>query len=585
MARRLLALLAVSIVGAATLAVAGPASAAPTATIVSVETPQAGHVVVTVESVRPYVGIRLVDAKGILGSDAIRAVDADTYLATVDLTTWGLGAGSKVRVAGCTGNYSSSCTESVEQAFTPVDVAPTITWDEKVRVAADDPYYRISVSDPQGGGSTLRAVFASRGLTVQHAGVTELSYPTVNSVGPIKIFRCRNDLERCVDTGLESPEVEVRTGIPVQAHLSSYGTVGPRPDHPVMMSVYAAPGDYLLDSWVEGAAGLGESDVPVTIEGTAANPDRGMISVGVDLAGAPEGKKRIRIRLKRDYPGFGTVSGTAPWDIFDTIEVDLTAPLVKLTVGSTFLNPYPDGYRDFVEFTLVTDGLVTLDVLGPSGAVVRTFSHPGYIDTYWDGRDSQGRIVPAGTYTLRATGDDGLGNTTVVSRTVAVSSQRLVTKTFRRKVSAAGSLVHKYAGGCSKIAKPAARGWTGSLGLYSNTKCKKGWAKSVVETIHEMRVPTGVYRYQTLQVTTYGGAAKSARGSYLFLDQWRAKAEKWGDDDKRLGYALGKHVGPTRQAAPFITEDGWTAWSVWTGDGARYDVRDFTVELTYQVLV
>jgi hypothetical protein len=295
----------------------------------------------------------------------------------------------------------------------------------------------------------------------------------------------------------------------------------------------------------------------------------------------------VRASLSRDIDGFGVLSGTSQLESGE-VRIDVTPPSGAVSVSAHSLFPRRDGYRDSVTVALGVTGEYVdakLEVLDSDGSTVRTFHEEQSLGEFiWNGKVLGGYYASEGDYTFRATLTDYLGNAAVYEGgRVTVSSKKLVTRTFRETVSATGSMENKHVGRCSVLKRPSARGWAGSMGLYTNTRCNGNFAKSVVSTTHAIKVPKA-FRYGSFNISTYGGAATSRRGSYLFFDQLNKKLE-WGDDDKRLGYNLGAHAGPDHKAARYLVDDRFFVWGVYTYLGAAYDVKSFTVTLSYEVLV
>lgn len=258
-----------------------------------------------------------------------------------------------------------------------------------------------------------------------------------------------------------------------------------------------------------------------------------------------------------------------------------------------------DGYRDIgtVEYTVTEDSAdprhVQLDIRNSAGSLVLTrvdeiVADASSVGFGWDGRNQQRALVAAGVYSLAFTAIDSSDNrseTKTVSMTV--SRKRLVTKTMWRTVRAAGSKVDQYVGRCSTLRRPSARGWVGSLGLYSNTRCGSNDERSLVATAHAVRVPKAFQnRYGSLVVKVYGGAARSRPNSRALLEYLRVSDKAWVKDQV-IGPRVGTKTGQTAAAGRFVhakTTEPWVAWGLLTARGHRYDVRDFTVVLRYTVL-
>lgn len=287
------------------------------------------------------------------------------------------------------------------------------------------------------------------------------------------------------------------------------------------------------------------------------------------------------------------------------VEPDTTPPTINLNAWAPDpFHPVIDGYRD--TFTLdydVSDDLastieVQLSITNGSGTEV--FSHSGVLtnpaaETFrWDGRWPSGSIVPEGRYKLTFTAvDDSLNTSEPANAWVSVSHKKLVRKKLVKTVRAAPSKYDQFVGACSTLRKPSLRGWTGSLGYYSNTKCNRpnNFDSSVAWSLNATRVPRAFEnRYHSLTIKEYGGAAKRHPGSRLLIQYWRTSDDEWVLA-KFLGGKLGTHSGPTTNNAKAFVEpdpetgDRWVVWSAMTAVGERYDVRDFTVVLTYTALV
>ena len=161
--------------------------------------------------------------------------------------------------------------------------------------------------------------------------------------------------------------------------------------------------------------------------------------------------------------------------------------------------------------------------------------------------------------------------------------KKLAARTFRKTVSAGGSLKDQYVGRCSTLRKPSLRGWTGSLGLYTNTKCRRTFENSLIVTMHAVRTPLGAVKYGDFRVSAYGGAAKAAPRSLAYLE-YLNRSEDWVADT-RMSTSLTTHHGATRPGSNFVWGDRYVVWGAYTAMGAKYDIKNFTVTLKYFVLV
>lgn len=332
-----------------------------------------------------------------------------------------------------------------------------------------------------------------------------------------------------------------------------------------------AGGTYDVTWWVENEAGVDQGPgATIADVGFVADTP---VQFDVDLTGLTAGNWFFRASLTNESdsgtsdkaPGAFTVAGVAQH--------------VTLTKASGTFYPYPDKYLDTVAVkTNVNAGYFSEMIVRNGSSVIVATPTP----TTWNGRNLQGDIAPAGTYSLELVAQKGTDyESHYDAGTVTVSHKRLVTKTFKRTIAAARTLEKAYVAKCSTLVR-GVRGWTGSLGLYTNTKCKGDFRRSLVETIHAIRVPAAV-RYGDLRISTYGGNAKSKPGSYLFFDMLTNKGE-WGSRDTRLGYNVGLHAGPLKRGANYVWGDRYVVWDVYTWGPAKYDVKSFTVTLKYSVL-
>lgn len=223
-----------------------------------------------------------------------------------------------------------------------------------------------------------------------------------------------------------------------------------------------------------------------------------------------------------------------------------------------------------------------LEIRDSTDTKVRDINPAGQNQVAWDGRNNSAAVVAAGTYTIVA-----IGAGSVVSpfdTTVTVSTKKLVLKSFTKTVTAAGSLVDKFVGKCSTLRKPSKRGWKGSLGYYSNTKCSnRSFLKAGVLGVHALRLPAAE-SYADVRVNLYGGAAKAnkkSRGVLLYLDKTLENAT----GTVKVSPKLGNHNGLVRSAANLVASNGRFIWSFSTAaPKSKYDVKNFTVVAHYYVL-
>ena len=171
---------------------------------------------------------------------------------------------------------------------------------------------------------------------------------------------------------------------------------------------------------------------PVSL-GTKAKGTYAYIWNGLTNSGsrAPSGPYKLELVTSRAITG-GTLRGSA----VTSVRVDLAAPtMTSVTGNGARFYPYRDTYRDNFSpaFTLNEKSTVTLKVKTSAGKTVRTISASkaaGRTSITWNGRNTAGSTVAAGTYYWTLTAQDAAGNRRTTARqSVIVSSKRLVTKT------------------------------------------------------------------------------------------------------------------------------------------------------------
>ncbi|HET7691050.1 MAG TPA: hypothetical protein VFK41_11745 [Nocardioidaceae bacterium] len=508
--------------------------------------------------------------------------------------TWGLGGQAQASVWFCP--TGQGCDYAfANEPFTPSDVAPVVTWPAVSVIGPDGPTFPVTVSDTSGGG-VLRAVYDGAREVLARSGQTVLTFPSVeNASGTVVVLRCKDDSEEfCAETGVVSDTLGVRRAIPLQVSMdptgattavgATYRTDGVAETPDVRLTLYTTDlGGYDFTWSVSQngtpVGGLGGT-VPVTVVQEADETPHAFVDL--DLTGLGSGSYVIHRHLAREYVGAGVIEGEQD----ASFDIDVTGPSAGVLVNRSTFYPVVDGYLDKVGLTATTSNdeynpTGEIEIRSSLGALVHSFEAPG-TRMDWNGRNGGGQLLPAGTYTVTAVVTDRLGNeTSSASKSLVLSHKKLVAKTFKKTIAAAKTLEKAFVGKCSSLVR-GVRGWSGSLGLHTNTKCKGNFKESLVETIHATKVPAA-HSYGDLRISTYGGNAKSMPGSYLFFDMLTNKGE-WGSRDTRLGYNVGLHAGPRKKGANYVWGDRYVVWDVYTWGPARYDVKSFTITLKYTVL-
>ena len=150
----------------------------------------------------------------------------------------------------------------------------------------------------------------------------------------------------------------------------------------------------------------------------------------VDGAPVAEGTYSYRIDATDAWRNSGYKTGT--------IAVDLSGPTLTSVSpaedAATWFSPNGDGVRDTVAFggTVSERGSVAVHVRDAGGALIRSYSVPtatSIAALTWDGKTSGGIAAPDGTYDIRLTPRDAVGNAgePVTRQVTAIGFLRVVT--------------------------------------------------------------------------------------------------------------------------------------------------------------
>lgn len=587
--------------GAGAVAPAEAAAPPPGPGFAELDSSTPGHVTGTVLSDQPYVWVRLAP-----NAPAVR-LDVVDGQARFDLETWGYGSshgGARVEGIACATAQPSASTCSVvatSPTFEPTDITPQVTWPEDDTIGPGQ-IAEVTVEDD--GGGTLVATFvpeasdgANVATTLSHHGTTELELS--DGAGYLWITRCSAEDEyTCSNAGFTAPlehDLDVRRTLAAVSEGSTRLTYAD-PDGVVAVGTGDHRGTFTATWWLADPEQPGSQVGPrVTVSGTVDAAGRALLEVdGSDRPWLSDGYYAVRGRLTLDDPDFGRYVDVPIQDA--AVHVDVSAPVITGSVqGRDPIYPRIGTERRPASADVSFQGTKLEEFLravvrGPGGAVVarpalRRTGSGGYgIHVTWNGRGTDGRIVPNGAYTLALVDSRGLEND--FDAIVHVSNARLVTRTFTRTVLASPSMSARFVGRCSTLRRPSLHGWSGSVGLYGGTTCgSRADQGAVVSTTHRLTLPRAdSYR---IRVTAYGGAARTrpdSRAGLRYLTAGRA----WTASTP-LPSRVRWHAGSTRtggrSGTGLVRHDGTFAWGVVIGAGQRYDVGRFRVTASYQVLV
>ena len=261
--------------------------------------------------------------------------------------------------------------------------------------------------------------------------------------------------------------------------------------------------------------------------------------------------------------------------------VDLVHPSVT-SVASTYATVFPhvDGYRDSTTLSakISEPSTVTIRVLKPSGAIAWSWRQwrglAGTVKVKWNGKSSTGRALPAGHYKLQVLATDLAGNlTAAASKTVALSTRKAVKRTWKHTSSAAS-----VAGGGYQSTDSASTVsfydpfGSGALRFHASPSGR-------VRTVNRLALRSAI-AYVSVRVDAYSRGVGGGQAYLAFLDD--ADREVHGTT---LSSSTGTHHGHAAGATESLLDGHKARWELVVSGGDTYDVRSFTVTLTYLVLV
>lgn len=467
------------------------------------------------------------------------------------------------------------------------DPPPLVTWPEVTAFNPDTTTYTITVDDGAGAG-TLYADWAGARQELPHQGEVALSFPT-DDAGRVRVLRC--DLGTCTDTGVTSGWLSVYRQIDARVlrHESYAGSPGEMKE--ALKLAPATTADTLTLTWrilsEAGAAPSATGTVDVTpVDDTG----RTLVSLPVP-GGLPEGTYRMELEASGTLVGYGLLSSPV---LEHTFVVDTTVPDAELsTHWPAFYPSLKDDYLNYQQFDFSTDEPVrgSVEIRNSTGEVVGTLTEPGFFRTKvfrWSGR-AHHELLPEGRYTARIGLTDRAGNVvTVRAQPFRLSWDQRHNATWRHTFPAASTVLDRFVGSCSTLAKPSSHGWAGSLGYYSATRCSRP-KQSVVSTINGVYLPTSLDgKYSNFQISLFGGSARGQDPAYLVMGTLR-RSDNAFLQRHVLTDDLATHSGSYFvRPDPILRKDArgrtYVYWEVGLTQGSRYDVKSFTVEIEYTAL-
>jgi hypothetical protein len=448
--------------------------------------------------------------------------------------------------------------------------------------------YSITIDDAGGVGHLVARWVVDYNdpheIELPHEGTATLPFVDTfaeNFTTRVFIYRCVNptwSVGTCVSVDY-TPEFNVWVNADPDIWVEAVGTTEVR--YPFD---YDPPG-LGVTTWRLLAADRSELSSGQTSLGPGAE-----IPLSVPL-GTPEQQGSLLITTSVD----GTVVGHL--DGFQGLSVPLDGvppPAPTVTMSTSVVYPYRDGYLDSIVVTTQSPGSMGARLAAveqATGKVYRVDDLLKSSDTSVFTGVSVNKQMPAGIYRFRVVSQDAAGESSTLSEPFELRWDRVERLTWRRTVPAAKTVIKKYVGACGKLSRPADPGWRGSLGYYSGT-CRDP-KRALVQVIHGLNLPPSMNgKYAGFRVSVTGGPNRRQPGSYLVLGYY-TNAKKWGFEHREVlrGSGVQTHQGHRvrgRETPDFIHEGRrgpYVAWSTGLTSGSRYDVKSFTVEITYVALV
>ncbi len=277
-----------------------------------------------------------------------------------------------------------------------------------------------------------------------------------------------------------------------------------------------------------------------------------------------------------------------------------TRTVIKDTQGPKFYDlstsqrtvfPAKDNYKDTTKLAarVSEESLETkIEIRKAGGPLVRTLKlgrvDQGRVSSTWNGRKSNGNIVPAGKYLFRFVGTDVNGVTGKSNdKAVNVSDKKLERRQVTKTVTALGSIGANGSGQCSDVFrlnyKKARFDWPKGLGYYSNAYCSNGASDSVALGVHVAGLNNAT-RYGSFSLEAYGAGAFRHAGPAAMLT---IKSNDGIGAKKRLGTSAGWYGVKGLDVDKYLKK-GKLRWAVGTTNGNWYDVKEFRIAYTYFVL-
>lgn len=558
------------------LAPVTPANAYEAVTIGTPDVSTPGHVKVRVSSAdAPYLSLTIGDEV------QIKAVTGG--YADFDLETWGFGD-ALLRANACS-QWGCGGSETYRE-FTASQAIPSVQWsDDHIIGPGED--LLVTISDPAGGGELhASGLWDSQLLNRNGPSIIELD----DFTGNVTLSRCASDGRPChtISSGIPviiNRSFNLSASEVTPTLISPDGTAGPD------VTLTLATQDDLTTTTgpvtVDWAVHSLPAEAVIMSGQTTIEPSTpSTVQLPLDLEGLPDGQYRISGSSSAPFEDIGTVTGALGGD--SRFTVDLT-PVTELMGPNfdTFVFPYPDGLANKARLQFGSQEPIStrVTITDSHGTVTRVLQDglANDHDIVWNGTDSRGAIS-YGEHTVTITTIDEAGNTAdAYTGPLTVYPHEWVKVSRNIARISAVNTVARWAGPCSSFSSPSSHRWKKSLGLNTQTKCrKKSWRKSGISAVYRSALPLNSFRVAHVKIRAYGAGGKSRPRSLAYLQVWNAKKQVW-ERPVRLGPRAMYYRAYLRVPDAFFS-NRFFDWRVATWGGSRFDLKHFVVHARYDIL-
>jgi subtilisin family serine protease/flagellar hook assembly protein FlgD len=454
--------------------------------------------------------------------------------ASTTWTSWG-GANGPRTVSAVDCSLGDLCnTASTPVSVTLANAAPAITSPTASQTLSGSGTFTASAS---GGGVAFMIDGVRRGFDA--ARPYTLTYPVSSLTDARHTVQARS----CSVTGLQcagpvSPLVSF-TAKSLHPRITSVApsVFSPNGDgrYDTDKVTYVLPDTQFVRFQVRNAAGVivrGPVNIGTQSAGTKSLIWNGLLNTG---GRAANGSYTLELATSR-----GVLRGSA----VALVRVDRTAPTMSSLTGTgTTFYPYPDSYRDTFSprFTLSERATITMTVRNRAGTLVRNVAGAraaGATSITWNGKNTAGSRVAAGTYYWTLTAQDLVGNRRASARySVIVNARHLVTRTAT--LSRRGAQYYSAGGSdpsCTEASKPLSDFAPNGLWLLNACDASSD-GYQIAGATYRFTLPAA-HSYTSLKFTTYGnslfspstlGAAftRWATGSFTFTPEITVRGNAW----------------------------------------------------------